>query len=338
MAPSFAGYSELIKTFYYQEEGAFSIPKQVRERAFILAVDIEIISVAKENYVNYKSKPAHGFYGYAVLVFQDHSEIQIPITQPRQRLYYGRLPEAFANEYALYLNAVTLNALLSIANDLLVPIGAQLGLSISASPPFCPTPPPWIELPLREGYIKTSFGTTFALEFSYWVSNGNIYGECSYDGKSGQNDGEKDSGLPPSVQPQRPINPSSPYTGFPSPTPDNEKLGFQNSKGGLLDDPNPDNAQEEARWYVLINVNDFPFGCPAGMRNATFISPSTFTTEPVLVAQVITSYLSCNGLTGYSSRWTANGVQIGTGNHVGGALLTSVYRTSPPIDLAHDWR
>jgi len=243
---TFDGYIEYIETFTFREKAALTIPKRIREAAYAMQIDIEIVSTDGKDYLNTKSSPAYGFYGYAVLVMRDHSEIQIPISQPRQVLYYGRVPEAFANWYSLYLSAVALQTQLAIAEGLIVPIGVELGLSVAAQPLFCPTFPPWQELPIREVYVKSKFGTQFKIETTWTEPLPVAYGECSYDGKSGSTDSDKDDGLPSDgTQPQNNGNPSDPYGGFP-PANSAEELGdFFNPKQGGLDNPREANAPEE---------------------------------------------------------------------------------------------
>lgn len=265
---TFDGYSEFIEEFIFREKAALTIPKRIREAAYAMQIDIEIVSTDGNDYINSKSSPAYGFYGYAVLVMRDHSEIQIPIAQPRQVLYYGRVPEAFANWYSLYLAYVGIATQYAVAEGLIVPIGVELGLSVATQPLFCPTTPPWQELPIREVYIKCRRGTQFNVEVTWTEPVPVAYGECSYDGKSQQTDDEKDGGLPPEgTQPQNASDPTFPYAGLPSPSSAEELGDFFNLKQGSLDNPNPGNEPDlggEIYWVAVrheVSRPEFPDGC-----------------------------------------------------------------------------
>jgi hypothetical protein len=102
MALEWLGYIEFLNKFVYRENAAISIPKRVREKAFSMQIDVEIVSTVGNDYLNSKSNPAYGFYGYAVLVFRNMAEIQVPLDQPRQRIYYERLDKAYVNWNSLY--------------------------------------------------------------------------------------------------------------------------------------------------------------------------------------------------------------------------------------------
>lgn len=307
--PTFEGYSQFTEEFIFREKGALTIPKQVRELAYSLQVDIEIVSTDGNDYRNSKSDPAYGFYGYAVLVLLDHAELQIPIQQPRQVLYYDRVVEAFSNWYALYLEAVNIQTQAVIAENLIVPIGVELGLSVAVGTLFCPSTPPWQELPLRELYIKCRKGTQFNVEVT-WVEPVPVaYGECSYDGKSQQTDGDKDNGLPPEgVQPQNASDPTFPYAGLPSPS-SAEQLGlFFNAKQNGLNNSNPDNAPDLGGAIYWVSVRhtvsrpDFPEGC-----NSKRIQVLYYQLENNTIRGQVTPFGSpfatgCNGLT--TTGWT----------------------------------
>lgn len=262
----FRGYIEEIENFIFREECSIQIPKSIREKAFSYRLDVEITSIAGESYRNFKSIPAHSFYGYAVLVMRDHCEIKIPIEQARQTIYFEKIVEAYVNWYNLcfWLNQREYSA--GIAN-VLGQIGNSLGLGTPViTVPPCPVWSGFEEIQLREVYVKCPFGTQFRLESSYWspvIQNGDT--DCSYDGKSKQNDGDKDDGLPPATAPQLARNPDEPYEGFPPPT-SPEGLGdFRNIKDEeSLNSPNPDNEQrpedalatkDKAGWYMETNIN-----------------------------------------------------------------------------------
>lgn len=242
---------EDIQRFTYRNQAAIRIPKEWRERAWIQEVDIKISSIAREEFLNFRSNPANGFYGYAILVMRDHCEIEVPISLPRQRLYYGVVYDAFTNYYQLYYNYVTSRQLKFIAENLLVPIGQQLGLQVTSAPPECPVQPLWIELPLREIYIKCPNGTQFDVEFSRRrLVEPLVLGNCSYDGKSGMEDGVKDSGLPPNgIAPNRANDPANPFDGLRPATPIEELGEWFNNKGDTLNNVDPTNLPKEPPFF-----------------------------------------------------------------------------------------
>jgi hypothetical protein len=247
MALEWLGYLELIDTFTFREKAGITIPKRVRERAFSLQLDIEIVSTDGNDYVNTKSAPAYGFYGYAVLVFRDFAEIQIPIAQPRQRLYYGSSPDAYSNWYSLFLAQASREYTKGLA-VLLGQFGTALGLG-EFTVPSVPCIP-WSgfeEVPLREVYIKAREGTQFKLEISRWQAitrAGDT--DCDYDAISNQADGDKDDGLPENgSQPQKARDRNNPYSGLPSASTPFELGDFSNSKIANVDDANPENEPED---------------------------------------------------------------------------------------------
>lgn len=260
------GYSELIDTFTFREKASISIPKKIRERAFSLQVDIEVVSTDGNDYTNNKSIPEYGFYGYAVLVFRDHSEIQVPLAQPRQRLYYGRVDEAFVNWYQFYLQRNTREWTRGLA-DVIGQIGQAVGLGEYVVPPKpCIEWSGFEELPLRELYVKCRFGTQFKIEVARWEAEyeqstdgcPSVPESKQADDSNGDGTG-KDDGLPPlGVLPQKASDPNNPYAELPSPS-TNQQLGeYGNNKINSVNLPNPDNVpSEEASadregWYIKI--------------------------------------------------------------------------------------
>lgn len=240
----FEGYQEFINAFTFRSEGALTIPKRIREKALTMQIDLEIISTAQAGYRNFKSSPPYGFYGYAVIVFRNFAQIQIPISQPRQVLYYDRLESAYANWYNLYLANVAAQNFSLQQEQILLPIGNAVGVEFEQFPTECIAPPTFVELPIREIYLRAEFGTTFRIEISHWEAKTAQYGDCFYDAESGQiDDPEKDNGLPESgVQPQIAEDSNNPYAGFPEPSTQQELGDFFNSKLDNLDNPNSENA------------------------------------------------------------------------------------------------
>lgn len=251
----FNGYQESIESFDFREKASIQIPKNVRESAYAFQLDIEILSTDGNDYLNTKSIPAHSFYGYVVLVLRDHSEIQIPIEQPRQTLYYERRPEAYANWYSLYMLAAMSQNLLFISEFQLKPIAEELGLTAAIVPPSCPDWSGFEEIRLREVYVKCRFGTRFKLESTYWSPIPVTYGGCSYDGKSRQIDDDiKDDGLPKDgVQPTNNGDRANPYADYPDPSSSLE-LDLWDNMGAVddVDNPNPSNAPEDTTEYLWM--------------------------------------------------------------------------------------
>lgn len=254
---SLVNYDEDIVSFVFRKSASLRIPKEWRERAFIQQIDVKITSVAYEPYLSYRSNPANSSYGKAVIVMRDYCTQEIELSQPRQTIYYGVVHEAFAHYYALYLNYKTNEVLKAIAENLLVPIGQELGLSVGSISPSCPAQPAWIELPPRELYIETREGTQFEIEFSRWtLTTPLLLGECEYDGKSGQVDGDKDAGLPiGGVQPNRATDPSKPFDGLKPATAPTEFGNWLNIKGDTLNGVDPDNLPE----FLDANGNPLNF-------------------------------------------------------------------------------
>jgi len=282
-------YEEQIKTIVLRDSDGITIPKSVREEAFVLAVDIIIVSVPREVYKNYTTTPAEGFYGNATLVMQDCLERKIPVSMPRQRLYYGRVPEAFIfwqsmvdwNYFQWHMDAV---------GETIANLGAALGLGVSGTAICCGLPDrSWIELPLREVYFKCPKGTQYKIEVS-WERALPIEDYCgnARTPKSRRDDGDKDNGLPPNgVQPNTAEDPDNPFDGLPDPTPNSEQEGFSNSKGesptnnpSPLDNPDPDNEPtsedpEGTLYWIVITSKvrrpNFTGGCANQRTDVSYI-------------------------------------------------------------------
>ena len=236
-------YEETIRELTFRNSDAITIPKNVRENAYTLAIDIVIISTAREVYKNYGVSPAEGFYGNATLVMNDMCEIKIPVKMPRQRLYYGRVDEAFLFWQSL-VDWTYFQAYFSALGKDLIPIGNALGISYAPAPFCCSLPDrSWIELPLREVYFNCPNGTQYKIEVS-WYKALQITDGCGNirDPRSKTTDGDKDTGLPTGgSQPNVAANPNNPFANLPLPTTDAEQLGFSNSKLPNLDNVDPSN-------------------------------------------------------------------------------------------------
>lgn len=243
----FAGYIEFLESFTFRKEDAINIPKEVREVAFSLQIDIEIISTIGNDYKNFKVSPPSSFYGYAVLVFRGFADIEIPIKQARQRLYYGKLDSAYTQWEALHHHRQ--NRI--YRNEQIVALGTIWGaLGLEEYPLEAEACPLWLgfeELPLREVYVECAYGTQFRLHVSYWIPVIKELGDgCTYEAKSGQVDRDEDDnpdtdeeGLPSSGSQPRTGNPSNPYGGLPSISSPSEEGNYSNSKIANTDDINP---------------------------------------------------------------------------------------------------
>lgn len=275
-------YEETIREFTFRNSDGITIPKDVRENAYTLAVDIVIISTRREVYKNYGVTPAEGFYGNATLIMQDMCELKIPVKMPRQRLYYGRVAEAFIYWQAL-VDWSYLQGYFSALGTDLIPIGNALGISYAPAPYCCSLPDrSWIELPLREVYFNCPSGTQYKIEVS-WYKALQITDGCGNirDPRSKKPDGEKDSGLPPDgSQPNVATNPDNPFSNLPLPTPDSEQGSFSNSKTANVDDTNPafipiTPNPNSIFWLKITNVTkrpSFPNGCSSNRTTISYIA------------------------------------------------------------------
>lgn len=308
MPPQWIGYEEYIERFFFREKCSIKIPKEVREKAFSLQLDIEIQSTDGNDYLNSKSLPSYSFYGYVVLVFRDYAQIQIPITQPRQILYYEKLEEAYTNWYSFYLSFLASYQLAFINNESLVAIGTALGATVGEPSFFCPVWGGFEEIPLREVYVKSRFGTRFALEISWHEALDVTYGECSYSPTSvRQDDPIKDSGLPSNgVQPTNNSNPLNPYDDYPAASEEME-LGdwSNNSKLTSIDNKNPDN-EIVREYYIEIDIQVLPDESGNTIEGKVYYACEADSALDVTFPSSISTFNSC----GYPRSYRLNRVAI----------------------------
>lgn len=217
MSNSDAGqYEKFVESFTFREAGSLTIPvKKIdgslgSDYAYHLA-DVVIESTTSTRYENYKSRPAHSFYGYASLVSDDCLEIKIPLEFPRQRIYEGRITEAFQawNNLAFWLN--TQKPFLELVNQLDVE-PEQRTVNICDIDPF---PFSWKSLPLREVYVRCTPRTQFRIEL-FWVEPLYFEDGCGngHGGESQEETTDKQDGLPNGIQPKQNPN-NDPYQGNP---------------------------------------------------------------------------------------------------------------------------
>lgn len=239
---------ETLKDFRFNELGGVSILKQWRELAVICQIDVEIVSISRENYRNYASIPASGFYGYATLVMRDHALPSIKITQPRQTLYIARNDSAISNWFT-YLQQVRAQENYKGIENLICFNTGLLGGGCVPKP--CKDVPAFSfdEIPLREVMVKADYGTQFVIEYSFWRMNDELSacGDIIVP-KSNQTDGSKDIGLPSNGSSPNSGNPNNPYGGLPPADGINKEGVLSLSKLNNQDNPNPDNALITKRW------------------------------------------------------------------------------------------
>jgi len=246
-----AEYSELIDTITLRNSDGINIPKKVREVAFDLAVDIIVVSIPRDRSRNYTSTPSEAFYGNATLVMQDCLELKIPVKFPRQRLYYGRVSEAFVMWQEL-ISYEFMRAYFYAVGESLASLGTALGAGV-IPPLFCCSFPDiaWQELPLREVYFNCPRGTQYQIEVTYTCATP-FTDACGEERspKSKRTDGDKDSGLPASgVFPNVAADPSNPFQGLKPATSNSDQGDYSNSKGesstlnpSPLENPDPNNV------------------------------------------------------------------------------------------------
>jgi hypothetical protein len=284
-----AQYIEEIKTIVFRGDDGITIPKIVREQAYELSIDVIIRSIPKESYLNYEVAPPESFYGNATIIFQDCVAKKIPLKFPRQRIYYGRVSEAF-EQWNELINFEYARAYFLAVGESLASLGSALGAGVIPALFCCSLPEPrWRELPIREAFFSVPYGTQYEVEIS-WLRPVAFSDSCDtfYTGNSQQEDGDKDDGLPSEGSfPNIADDPENPYRDLPPMTPDSEQLGFSNSKISNIDDPDPDNAPNDpyagqsvpenaVYWLKLTSITSRPNysgGCSGLKRYEVTVFP-----------------------------------------------------------------
>lgn len=243
--------------FSFRNEGQIRIPKFVREAAYSLAIDIQIKSVGRNVYQNSRAKPPLGFYGYVTLVYQDALTLEIPITFPRQRVYFEKVDQAFQswqNEKVFWQNYQfhqrTQAILAGISGVLEVPVPDPLYEFSTFN---------WKEVLLREVYVKTLGLMDFEIlglydkPFAYEDPFGN-----TRDGKSQQEDGTQDQGLPADGIVPTQFPPNNPFGGNPSPIGANNNPDFfldDGKLGSIFDDGNFPNVPNQTCSVTVVRID-----------------------------------------------------------------------------------
>lgn len=250
---------ETLKDFRFNELGGISILKKWRELAVICQIDIEIVSISRENYRNYASIPANGFYGYCTLILRDHALTPIKITQPRQTMYIARNDSAMSNWFT-YLQQVRAQENYKGIENLICFNTGLLGGACAPKP--CKDLPKFSfdEIPLREVMVKADYGTQFVIEYSFWKMNDEL-SACGdiITPKSNQTDGSKDSGLPSNGSSPQNGSPNNPYGGLPSADGTDKEGVLSPSKLNNQNNSDPDNspltATSPVTWTIRTSVS-----------------------------------------------------------------------------------
>ena len=298
------GFNSVTKEFFFRELEAISIPKSVREVALQMEVSIDVRVISRLDYMNFKSYPANSFYGYAVLVFYDYVTRIVPIRFGRNTLYFERNESA----YGLWesFKATGWNGFFAsnIAQEV-AELAVALSLTVTPAPPVSVDWQGFSELPLREVYIRTPFGTSFSLETTYEraLAFQDANGTVTQPKSKRADNPKKDKGLPPNgIQPANAPNSDQPYGGTKPPsTPAelgdwfNPKLPSSADSGLGLDKPNPENIPTSPTIRLLATgsfysgnqgcQNDSPQTATKDIPSSELDSPYTVVYTPVLGGQ-----------------------------------------------------
>lgn len=265
--PQDLGYEWKQKIITLREKGSIRIPDSVIQEAFAMEVSIEISSTKGNDYFNDKVLPSEFLYGYATLVFFDYVKKIVPLKFGRTTLYFERNEATYTNWEMFKWYHVTKYDFYRLT-QVIGQFASQFGFTVTDTP--YPSPP-WkgfVELPLREVYIKCPEGTQFKIEVSWHVGKAFFpMDEPPITPKSQQpKRPKKDDGLPPTgITPPNNGKPSAPYERFPNPTGIEEQGLFWNPKTSSINDPNPDNApapnyptDSSLNWYLQYRTQGTP--------------------------------------------------------------------------------
>lgn len=289
------GLTEIIEGFTFRNQGGIKILKKWREEAVIMQLDVEIVSVIRDQFVNYRSLPSSGSYGFATLIFRDFCLPSIQLTQSRQTIYYATNEFAqsawmeFHQMIRLQENFQGIEQLICFNTGLLG--GACI-------PKECkPIPQPsFIEFPLREIFVKADLGTQFNVELSYWKIN-DIIDNCGnlVFPKSNQNDADKDEGLPPfGTAPRKAPDQSNPFSGLPPVSPLDREGIISDNRINDLDDVNPDNIPPDSSAYGILwgwSQSCRPSGIAENVAQA--VKYSNLLPDDIISASIVAG-ITCN--------------------------------------------
>jgi hypothetical protein len=347
-----AEYERFIETFTYREDDGIMIPKAIREKAYQLAIDIIIVSVAREQFLNFDASPPNGYYGKATLIFQDCAQKTIDLSQPRQRIYEGRVTEAFQFwdsliefEYHRYYYDILprffdalLNALAELPTPPLVSGVIDLLKELLAFDCLSIPDKPWLELPLREVYINILPRSQYKIEISYTQPIPFTDG-CGNErnGKSFQTDGEKDDGLPPDgVMPSKAEDPNNPFSELPNPSSEQEQGSFANGKSDSLGNVANSNIPVENipdDWGYFVRLTNRSRFAAEQCRDGIYIFYGLVASGTTSISQVPTPNRSPVDECGNTIRYIDFYAQP-SGNFIvawGGASITAEIIRSPSL-------
>lgn len=338
MANSDAGQlSEDISTFTFRDKGSIRIPKSKREIAYIQCVDIFIDSISYTSYRSEKTEPDESFYGYGTLVFQDALSDKIPLRFGRNRIYQIRNEIALA-QWEFHRQFFAVKTYIDSYYRAITEPDAPL---VPATPPK----PRFVELPLREVYVECTPNTQFQIEYTQWQPIGyTTDNSVSINGKSDQDDGDKDGGLPPfGSQPRQ--NPSGdPYKNNSNASNQSQLGDFFNSKFGVsgensnLNNEGNEGLDDERFWVQSVSQCevDRGSGCEPRTEKYSYYLPS----EGVCTLSQRFTSGGCNGgLVDYNIIFSADGSIVGatgTKNLNGGSVgLVYGYGLKPDTSITY---
>jgi len=199
-------YTRQFEKFSFRDRGGIKIPKGVRELNYQMSVDIIIETITAEKYSSNYVYPEKTHYGFATLVYQDCASLEIPVHQARQRIYEGRVEDAFVQwsnliNIALFHCAWYKHLLLAIEKG-----------NVEEYPQFSPMHTEWKELPLLEVLYEPVRHSQWRFEVE--MTQPSSFADCLgfvQNGKSKQSDSPKDNGLPPDGTQPRRNDPSDPF-------------------------------------------------------------------------------------------------------------------------------
>lgn len=272
--PDYGNLIEVISDMSFRNEAHIKIAKSKREIAYSMSLDIAIDSIDFSLYENGKSSPPIQFYGYVELVFQDSLSLEFPIHFPRQRIYQVYQWEAFRQwqEYVPFIAARqyhrnTVLQIEAIKGALNIPATVEVEAELWETK--------WVELPLREIHVKMQSNCQFLLSYAQ-VQPVPFNDPLSpvpkqRSGKSNQEDGAKDKGLPSNgIQPRR--NPlSNPFSGNNPVSSSSDLLsdGFSPLSSSNLTAPNID-SDGSLGYFVKVVWTNRQSSSPYNCRIVTF--------------------------------------------------------------------
>jgi len=311
MANSDAGkLIEDIESLRFRQSCTLERKKRKREIAFTLAIDIIVESVSVPIYLNANSLPSHSFFGYVVLGSQDCLLQRIPLTFGRNRIYYERNNEAFA-QWEFHRQFYS-------QQDYVYSLFRLLAGSDAPLPAYNPPKLQFVEIPVRTISIQVLKDTQYTVEVTQWepVSYINDNG-ITYDGKSQQKDGDKDKKNGADKSQPRQNNSSNPFNGNQSASSAGD---IANSGLNLLDsstanDPTDDGSLPAIplKYSLGFYFKSYSKGCNEP-RQQFYVEVGRYDEPPrSQIGDTVSTYISCNGEQGGIYSLIVNDVIINSG-------------------------